>query len=258
MNPAKFLLHGYGLGEGESLPLDRTRGGCKFFPDGNFMKKYYLTVISFVCFGATLAQAQYYYLPEGAGMYVRASVGPSFYQDGRLTEFGGSVSAPVHYETGGIGEAAVGWDFNRYVSVEFQTGVQGTRIDNVPGYAQYHSDVYNVPFLANFTLAYPIPHTIITPYIGGGAGGADTSFDAHSFGNNTATVYGSENDVVYAWQAFAGLRFNLTPDIAVGAAYQYFTTGNTTYSYPPGPNLNVGFNGVRTHSVMFTFEWKFW
>jgi opacity protein-like surface antigen len=246
------------------------------------MKKYYLAVVSCLCFGAVATQAQYYYnsppppppngqpyapppsagpyfLPPGAGLYFRAGAGPSFYQNGQLTYFGGAgPNAPVHYQTGIAGEAAVGWAFNRYLSVDFQTGVQGTRIDNVPGYTQFHSDVYDVPFMGNVTLSYPIPRTFIVPYIGAGAGGADTSFDAHSFSNGGTTVYGEENDVVYAWQAFGGLRFRLAPNMWLGAEYKYFTTGDTTYSYPPGPNFNVGFDGVRTHSILFTFEWKFW
>jgi opacity protein-like surface antigen len=185
-------------------------------------------------------------------------VGPSFYQDGRLTQFGGSVSSPVHYQTGAAGDVAVGWAFNRYVSMDFQTGFTGTRIDNVPGYTQNNSDVYDVPFLGNVLLSYPIPHTILVPYVGVGAGGADTIFDAHSFSDGTTTVFGRENDAVFAWQVMAGMRFELNPDMTVGVGYQYFTTGNTTYSYPPSPNFNVGFDGVRTHSVLFTFEWKFW
>ncbi len=238
------------------------------------MKRYCLAIVSCLCLGATAAQAQYnnpppppngpppgegmYILPPDMGLYFRGAVGPSFYQDGRLTYFGGPVSSPVHYDTGVAADAAVGWAFNRYVSVDFQTGFQGARIDDVPGYSQYHSDVYDVPFMGNITLSYPIPRTFLEPYIGGGAGGADTYFHAHDFSDGVTTVYGEENDVVYAWQVFGGLRFRLAPNMWLGAEYKYFTTGDTSYSYPPSPNFNVGFDGVRTHSVLFTFEWMFW
>ncbi|HEY1662138.1 MAG TPA: outer membrane beta-barrel protein [Verrucomicrobiae bacterium] len=238
------------------------------------MKKYHLAIVPFLCLGATIAQAQYnnpppppngpppgaemYVLPPDAGLYFRAGVGPSFYQDGRLNNFGGPVSSPVHYETGLAVDAAVGWAFNRYLSADFQTGAQGTRIDNVPGYTQFHSDVDDIPFMGNVTLSYPIPHTFLVPYIGAGAGGADTFFDAHGFTDGATTVHGEENDVVFAWQAFAGLRFQLAPDMSLGFGYKYFATGNTSYSYPPSPNFNVGFDGVSTHSVMCTFEWRFW
>ena len=73
-----------------------------------------------------------------------------------------------------------------------------------------------------------------------------------------AAVYGSEDDMVFAWQAFAGLRFQLNPRISFGIGYKYFATGNPTFSYPPSPNFNVGFDGVRTHSVLFTFQMNFW
>ena len=206
---------------------------------------------------------QYYYtLPPGSGLYLRAGAGPSFYQNGRLTQFGGGPypegpSAPVKYQTGVDANVAVGWAFNRFISADFETGFQGTRLDSVPGYYfEYHrSDVYDIPFLANAILSFPIPHTIVTPYIGAGAGGADTYFDAHGFGDNTVATYGTDNDVEFAWQAMAGLRFRLAPNITLGLGYRYFTTADTTYNYAP---VNVGFDGVRTHSVLFTFEWKFW
>lgn len=242
------------------------------------MKKY--TMVSVFCMGISAAQAQnspplyspppyqqpqYYYYPQpDQGLYLRAGVGPSFYQDGKLTEFGGGPygqgpNAPVKYETGAAANVAVGWAFNRFVSADFETGFQGTRIDYVPGYFQYnHSDVYDIPFLANAILSFPIPHTIVTPYIGAGVGGANTYFDARGFGDSSQTVYRTENDVEWAWQAMAGLRFRLAPNVSLGLGYRYFTTADTTYGYPPSPNFNVGFDGVRTHSVLFTFDWKFW
>ena len=215
-----------------------------------------------LCLAAVGAQAQYYYdQPEGSGLYVRAAAGPSFFQDGRLTKFGtfgAPASSAVDYRTGLAGDAAVGWAFNRYLSIDGETGFVGAKIDNVPGYFSDDTRVYNVPFLANLTLSYPIPHTILVPYIGGGAGGADTIFDTHGFGNGIDTVYGRENDVVFAWQAFAGLRFRIMPNLSLGIGYKYFTTQDTSYSYPPSPNFDVGFRGVQTHSALVTFEWKFW
>jgi OmpA-OmpF porin, OOP family len=114
--------------------------------------------------------------------------------------------------------------------------------------------------LLNATLSLPIPHTNIVPYIGGGAGGAVTTFDARSFSAQTAgspTLYGSEDDAVFAYQAFAGVRFMLSRNVSAGVGYKYFATSNPTFSYPPGPNVNTDFEGVRTHSILFTFQVNF-
>jgi len=220
-----------------------------------------------LCLGAA-AQAQYYYytLPEGAGPVFRLGVGPSFFQDSRITAFSTpgvaptgpvpTVPSPVNFDTGLAAEAALGWAFNQYAALDFETGYSGAEINNVPGYLSNHSHLYNIPFLGNFTLSYPIPHTFLTPYVGAGAGGADAVFDADHFNDGVDFVDGSENDVVFAWQAFAGLRFNISRHVSFDVGYKYFATGNPTFTYPPD-NFNVGFKGVRTHSVLFAFRFVF-
>ena len=224
------------------------------------MKKQYVPgiVALSLCFAAFVAQAQYYYdLPEGAGPYFRIGAGPSFFENGQITQFGGPVSSPVKYRTGLAAEGAFGYAFNKYVATDFELGYVGAKIDNVPGYNADNAYIYNVPFLANVTLSYPIPHTIVVPYIGVGVGGADVIFDSDNFSDGGDTVVGRENDVVFAWQAFAGLSFRLAQNLSLGVGYQYFATADPTFTYPPD-NFNVGFNGVQTHSVMASLEWKFW
>jgi opacity protein-like surface antigen len=215
-----------------------------------------------LCLGAAMAQAQYYsYLPEGAGPTFRLGVGPSFFQDGRLTQYGTSVSSPVDFDTGLAFDAGLGWAFNKYAAVDFETGFIGAEINNVPGYISDNSRIYNVPFLVNATLSYPIPRTNIIPYIGAGVGGADVVFDTDQFGpSSTDFVSGSADDVVFAGQIFAGVRFQLTRHMALDLGYKYFATGNPTFSGPndntPG-NFDVSFKGARTHSVLFGLTFDF-
>jgi opacity protein-like surface antigen len=207
--------------------------------------------------------------PSGQGPYFRAGIGPSFYQNGFLKGFsfasaGGfpgftGPTGKVSYNVGFSGYGAFGFAFNRYVGLDFQTGYTWASLDSVQNYYVHNSSIGNIPFLANLTLSLPIPHSNIIPYIGGGAGGADSIFDAHSLLEPVSGnfVDGSEDDVVFAWQAFAGVRFQIDPNVSIGVGYNYFMTGNPTFSYPPGPNLNVVFRGIRAHTVMFTFQANF-
>ncbi len=228
------------------------------------MKVRYVSMVAALslCLGVSMARAQYYYyLPPNAGPVFHVGIGPSFFQDGRLTQYGPSVSGPVDYDTGLAVDAAFGWAFNKYAALDFETGFIGAKINNVPGYISDNSRLYNVPFLVNFTLSYPIPRTILVPYIGAGVGGADVVFDTDQFGPSSSDyVFGSENDVVFAGQVFAGLRFQLNPNISLDLGYKYFATGDPTFSYPnehsPG-NFDVGFRGARTHSILFALVWKF-
>jgi opacity protein-like surface antigen len=227
------------------------------------MKIHRLVGIILASLSMSLAQAQdYWYFPPGAGPYFRAGVGPSFFQNGTLESFtvagsSGPANAPVSYDTGVAFDAAFGYAFNKYIGLDFDTGYIWTRIDSVQGYQSNHSTIANVPILANATLSLPIPHTDIVPYIGGGAGGAVSVFDGHTFNDGTDFVQGEESDTVFAYQAFAGVRFTLGPNVSVGVGYKYFATADPTFSYPPSPNLNVRFSGIQSHSVLFTLQVNF-
>ena len=209
-----------------------------------------------------VAQAQYYYeAPEGAGPYFRMGVGPSFFQNGHVSEPDALNPSPstVKYRTGLAADAAFGYAFNKYIAADFELGYVGAKIDSAPGYFANDSYIDNVPFLANVTLSYPIPRSIVAPYIGVGVGGADVVFDTDNF-HNIATgdvVSGREDDVVFAWQAFAGVRFRLARDLSLGLGYKFFATEDPSFSYPPD-NFHVNFDGARAHSVMASLEWKFW
>ncbi|HEY1789558.1 MAG TPA: outer membrane beta-barrel protein [Verrucomicrobiae bacterium] len=234
------------------------------------MKIQRVVIVIVSLFTASLAQAQYYWdEPAGVGPYFRAGVGPTIFQDSELKGFniGASPGFPafngptgkVSYDVGVSGDAAFGWAFNRYVGLDFDTGYTWGRMDSVQNYYANGSTMGNIPFLANFTLSLPIPHTNIIPYVGGGAGGSDSIFDAHNFTEPVSGNFaeGSESDVVFAWQAFAGVRFMLNPNMSLGIGYRYFATGNPTFSYPPEPNLNMEFQGVHTHTIMFTLQANF-
>jgi len=197
------------------------------------------------------------YFPPGAGPYFRLGAGPSIFQDGTLRQFGGPVNTRVSYDVGVAVDGSFGYAFDKFFSVDFESGYIEAQIRNVPGFFAHGTTVANVPLLVNGTLSLPIPHTCIVPYIGGGAGGAVSIFDGHDFNDGVEFVEGEESDAVFVYQAFAGVRFRLDPNVSVGLGYKYFATANTTYSYPPSPNLNVGLSGVQTHSILFTLQVNF-
>ena len=246
------------------------------------MQKFSSVLLSVFCFGAIAAQAQnqpeyyqtpppnappppgynqsqtpsrsYYYWPEGAGPYVRGGVGPSFFEDGNINTFGGPVSGKVKFRPGLAADAAVGFAWNDFLATDIEIGFIGARIkDSVPGFSSDNSYLYHAPFLANVILSLPIPHSNVVPYVGIGGGGSEVVFDTDSFGDGADTVTGRENDVVWAWQAFAGVRFKMNDHISFGVGYKYFATEDSSFSYPPD-NFKVGFDGARTHSVLFTVQ----
>lgn len=240
------------------------------------MKVQRIVIVIVSLFTASLAHAQYWYgppggppsggewapWPRGMGPYFRMGVGPTFFQDSELKSFNVSGSgfpgAPVSYDVGVTFNGAFGWSFNRYIGIDFESGYTWGRMNSAQNYTVNNSNMGNVPFLGNVTLSLPIRHTNVVPYIGGGAGGSDAIFDAHNFTYNNSIlspfVDGTASDVVFAYQAFAGVRFMLGQGISVGLGYRYFATGNPTFS---GGGASTEFQGVRTHSVLFTFQANF-
>jgi len=196
-----------------------------------------------------------------SGPYLRTEIGPTIFEGGRLNNFGGATSGDVDFSIGGSLDAAVGYAFNRYFSTDFEFGFVGADIDSGPaGFFSDNSVLYQAPFLANITLALPTPDKRIVPYIGAGAGGSVVGFNTDGFGNGTDAVFGEKEDVVFAWQAFAGVRFALNDHMSLGVRYRYLATEDATFSYrtfPPGPDFHVGFDGLKTHSIQFVFQITF-
>jgi len=207
--------------------------------------------------GISTASAQYYQSRgPREGPYFRADVGPAFFPNGTLKEFGGPTGNAMRFNTGVAADAALGYAFNPNVSADFELGIIGSKIDSVPGFVSDNSRLYDVPFLANIMLSLPIPHSNVVPYLGAGVGFAAAVFDTDNFGNGTDFVTGSESDVVPAGQIFAGVRFLLTPRASLGVGYKFFATGDPHFQYPPD-NFNVKFKGARANAILFTFDMMF-
>jgi opacity protein-like surface antigen len=221
-------------------------------------RRFQLVFAGLLCLGVVAADAQYYYAASaGAGPYLRADLGPSFFQDGRLRDYGGPAGNVVRYDTGLTADAALGYAFNPNFSADFEMGYNGAKIDSVPGFASDNSRLYNVPFLFSAEFSLPIPRSNVVPYFGAGVGFSETVFDTDRFGpapNNF--VSGTESDTVPAGQVFAGVRFRLTPNASLGIGYKFLATGDPSFSYPPD-DFNVGFRGARTHSILLTFDLLF-
>jgi opacity protein-like surface antigen len=204
--------------------------------------------------------AQAFFGPD-AGPYFRVEGGGALTQDGRVTEFNGFAAGnKISYDAGMAVAAAIGYKFNKYLSAELESGFIGNELDRVEGFNFHDTFLYNVPLLANLTLECPIPRTIITPYVGAGVGGAFTVFDADYFSNGRVTLYGSEDDFVFAYGFFAGVRFDLNERMSLGVRYQYFATDDVTFSYDSafgGPDLHLGIEGVRSHVITVSFNFKF-
>ena len=173
------------------------------------------------------------------------------FENDSLPEPAGSM----HEHWGSMVDTTVGWQFNPNEAAELEMGFAGAGSNNMPGLALDNPRVANVPVLANFTFSLSRPGGRMVPYFGAGAGGDDIILAPDGFGQVTPSVFGGESDVVFAWQAFAGWRFNMSKRTSLGFGYKYFATGDPAFTSAPNPP--AGFDGVRSHSLLLTFHLKF-
>jgi opacity protein-like surface antigen len=143
---------------------------------------------------------------------------------------------------------------------EFELGLMINEVDSITGPA-FADEVTlsQFPFLVNAKFLIP-NRSIVTPYAGIGAGGSATFFDADYIRIGNTSLSGEDSDVVFAWQAFAGLRFALNEQMGLGLEYRYFQAEGASWEADfVGPSFDDEFGLGRSsiHTVSLTFEFRF-
>jgi len=221
------------------------------------MKKYQ-AIVTGICAGAFCIGAAH----AESKFYVGADAGGALTSDPKVKEFlgpvstGSKISLDPGVRVGFIG----GYRLTDWFSIEGETGVIGNNVKSITD-ASIDGDatLSNVPFLLNARFSLPHGKCPVTPYIGGGAGGSATvlAFDRH-IDINGERLKGSDADVVFAYQAFGGLRYALNDHMGVGLEYHYFaTTGATWTADGVGSPNKIGISGVQSHAITASFDYRF-
>jgi opacity protein-like surface antigen len=198
---------------------------------------------------------------QEAGLYVKGDVGGTWTQDTDLKEFFGEPLAPgskVRFKNGARVGFTAGYQFTDWFAIEGQTGVMATKIDSITGGA-VDATLSNVPFLVNLRLQAP-GQSGFTPYIGGGLGVAAAVLDADHINLGSTGMTGTQSDAVFAYQAFAGLRYKLNEHMGLSLEYHYFATTDPEWKadFTVGTTSDrMRFGGIETHAVSIAFEYKF-
>jgi len=142
----------------------------------------------------------------------------------------------------------------------------GNNIKSITGATRVHDAMIgNVPFLVNGKLQYPMGRCPVTPYIGAGVGFSETFFDVDKleFRDASGDIYGlsgSDSDTVFAWQAFAGLRYALNEHMGLSVEYRYFQAESPSwqadFTYGTGSDV-MKFGRTQTHAFSLVFDFRF-
>jgi hypothetical protein len=187
------------------------------------------------------------------GFYFDAHAGASIAEDVKINHFlVPTPGAKLKLDVGPQVRVAGGYHFNDYVGVQLESGFIYNQAQNLPD-----SSLSHIPMLFDVVLRYDQPDCRWVPYAGAGAG-ADLSILTldHVSAPTGAVIDGQESSIVFAWQAFAGLRFKFTPTMSIGAGYKYYSAdgGNWDVTHPGG---RIDFGTARVHSVGLDFTLKF-
>jgi OOP family OmpA-OmpF porin len=196
------------------------------------------------------------------GLYVKGDVGGNVTLDTDLREFFGPVTpgSKVKFDPGVRAGVAVGYQLTDWFATEGEIGVMANNISSITDADRVDATFEQVPFLINVKLQCP-GHCRLTPYIGGGAGFSVAVLDTDQISIGGTTMHGTDSsDPVFAYQAFAGLRYRINDNMGVSLEYRYFAADATKWKADFAFNTTtdtVRFGGTQTHAVSLAFEFGF-
>ena len=127
------------------------------------------------------------------------------------------VKQNVDLDTGWGALGTVGYKFGNGFREELELSYRGTGVDNVSGTTSYGGSEHVYSLMAN-TLYDIDTGTIVTPYLGVGAGVAKVDYDnVRTIGGNTL----NDSDVGLALQGIAGVSVPLAESLSFFTQYQY-------------------------------------
>lgn len=155
---------------------------------------------------------------------------------------------------------AGGYQITDWVAAEAEIGLMENTIKSITGASRVHDATFaNVPFLFNLKLQYP-NRTGFVPYAGAGVGFSETIFDVDQVTIGNVSLTGSDADTVFAYQAFAGLRYQLNDHMGISVEYRYFAADSASWQADVtfGSNSDtMRFGRSQTHALSLAFEYRF-
>jgi opacity protein-like surface antigen len=150
---------------------------------------------------------------------------------------GGVVNQDVRMEMGPgfAAHGGLGETFSRWISAELVGGFYYHDVDQVSiggGVTRgLNASVMQAPAMVNLVVHVPL-QSRFKPVFGGGAGAVFSWLnldDQISLGGRVVHVDGSPTEVTFAYQAFAGLRYQHGDGASVALTYRFTASGSPTW-----------------------------
>ena len=197
-------------------------------------------------------------LAQSRGFYLNADAGAALADDVDLKRFvTPTPGAKMKLETGGRFSVAGGYNFNDYFGAQVETGFIFNDVKSVSGTSYFDAAVGHSPLLVSAVLRYDQPRCPVVVFGGAGVGG-DISIISLDWarGPNGVFVDGDSSTAVFAWQAFAGVRYKINERISLGASYKFYWADSASFDVDHTPG-DIKIGEARVHSVLVDFNFKF-
>jgi opacity protein-like surface antigen len=181
-------------------------------------------------------------------------------KDVKINEYLGVALAPnakITFDPGiHIGFRA-GYGFTDWLAGEIETGITANSIETITGASEANGSLAKIPFMLN--ARFHLPHKQrVTPYFGAGAGVASSILTANDIVISTTRLDDYGTDAVFVYQAFAGIRVELSERTALNIGYKYLNAGASNLRVDDGlvPD-RIRLGRSETHAVTVGIEWNF-
>jgi OOP family OmpA-OmpF porin len=168
---------------------------------------------------------------------------------------GAPVRGDAQYDDGYVVDLNGGYSLNNGIDLELEGAFRNNDANHIRGFdsGTVHGSMRDYAIMGNVYYHIPIPDfgVPISPFIGAGAGVADyTPYHIRSSTMPFPTYVGGPDAWGFAYQAMAGLSYQLTDQISLSAEYRWFS--RTDQSYPTGVT-----NDYDHNSVLFGVRYSF-
>jgi opacity protein-like surface antigen len=194
-------------------------------------------------------------------LYVKLDLGGNYTADTDLKTFFGedTYGAKIEFDPGYRFGFAGGYNVTTWFSPEIEIGVVENWIDSISGPGSADASYSRVPLMVNAKFQLP-NRSLLTPYVGAGVGMVVAILDADYFAYGNTVMEGTDSDVVFAWQAYAGLKLDINERMAINLEYHYLWADSPdwhAHSYYSMGTDRMAFGRTDTHSLSLAFELTF-
>ena len=216
--------------------------------------------------GAAYSADLYTPMPEPApvytgGWYFGAFGGANWLNKTSFdVDLAGLANVRNKYKTGYVVGGAFGYDFDRAmgplgVRLEGELSYRRNGIDShsIGGAVQPGSFGSTTAFAGMANLLFDIETgSPFSFYGGGGIGGAEVKFKNHGVAGPVTVV--NDSSTKFAWQAIAGLGYEIAPGWTFDVQYRYFNVGDVSLTSNTGPSSKTSY---KSHAVLGGIRWSF-